>query len=289
MILATRGSALAMAQAAIVKKKLEDAGEQVTILPVKTKGDRDRQRPLTEIGGDGLFIRELEKVLLSGEADLAVHSAKDLPYQLAEGLRIAGVPEAADPRDCLLTRSCTADPGADHGPGPLCIGTGSPRRMTQYRSLDPAAEFAGIRGNINTRIGKLKEGAYGGIILAKAGLDRLMPDLTGLTVKIFSPEDMIPAPCQGILAAECRSGDRRTAELLERITDPEVLRRFEAERYLFGRMKADCSVPLGVYAEFQGDAVTIRVLFGARRFVKRGPAAEYRKLCDEICREGGMG
>ena len=104
MILATRGSALAMAQAAIVKKKLEDAGEHVTILPVKTKGDRDRRRPLTEIGGDGLFIRELEKVLLSGEADLAVHSAKDLPYQLADGLSIAGVPEAADPRDCLFRR-----------------------------------------------------------------------------------------------------------------------------------------------------------------------------------------
>ena len=288
MILATRGSALAMAQAAIVKKKLEDAGEQVTILPVKTKGDRDRQHPLTEIGGDGLFIRELERVLLSGEADLAVHSAKDLPYQLAEGLSIAGVPEAADPRDCLLARSCTADPGADHGPDPLCIGTGSPRRIVQYRSLDPAAEFAGIRGNINTRIGKLKEGAYGGIILAKAGLDRLMPDLTGLKVRIFSPEEMIPAPCQGILAAECRSSDRRTVELLERITDPEALRRFEAERYLFGRMKADCSVPLGVYAEFQGDTVTIRALFGARRFVKKGPGAEYRRLCDEICGEGGI-
>ena len=288
MILATRGSALAMAQAAIVKKKLEDAGEQVTILPVKTKGDRDRQRPLTEIGGDGLFIRELEKVLLSGEADLAVHSAKDLPYQLAEGLSIAGVPEAADPRDCLLARSCTADPGADHGPDPLCIGTGSPRRIVQYRSLDPAAEFAGIRGNINTRIGKLKEGAYGGIILAKAGLDRLMPDLTGLKVRIFSPEEMIPAPCQGILAAECRSSDRRTVELMERITDTEALRRFEAERYLFGRMKADCSVPLGVYAEFQGDTVTIRALFGARRFVKKGPGAEYRRLCDEICGEGGI-
>ena len=288
MILATRGSALAMAQAAIVKKKLEDAGEQVTILPVKTKGDRDRQRPLTEIGGDGLFIRELERVLLSGEADLAVHSAKDLPYQLAEGLRIAGVPDAADPRDCLLTRGCAADSGTDHGPVPVCIGTGSPRRIVQYRSLDPGAEFAEIRGNINTRIGKLQEGAYGGIILAKAGLERLMPDLTGLSVRVFSPEEMIPAPCQGILAAECRNGDRRTAELLERITDPEALRRFEAERYLFGRMKADCSVPLGVYAEFQGETVTIRALFGARRFEKKGPSAEYRRLCSEICLEGGM-
>ena len=173
MILATRGSALAMAQAAIVKKKLEDVGEQVTILPVKTKGDRDRQRPLTEIGGDGLFIRELEKVLLSGEADLAVHSAKDLPYQLADGLRIAGVPEAADPRDCLLTRSCTADPGADYGPDPLCIGTGSPRRRLEYARRYPDAMYLEIRGNVLTRVEKLRRGEYDGIILAKAGLDRL--------------------------------------------------------------------------------------------------------------------
>ena len=119
MILATRGSALAMAQAELVRQKLEAAGASVTILPVTTKGDRDRNRPLTEIGGDGLFIRELEKVLLSGEADLAVHSGKDLPFRLAEGLVIGGVPEMGDPRDCLLRR-----PDAGR-----IIGTGSPRRQ----------------------------------------------------------------------------------------------------------------------------------------------------------------
>ncbi len=278
MILATRGSALAMAQAELVRQKLEAAGEAVTILPVTTKGDRDRTRALTEIGGDGLFIRELEKVLLSGEADLAVHSGKDLPYRLAEGLVTGGVPVMGDPRDCLLCRQ---------GEGKI-IGTGSPRRQAEYRRIDPAAEFAGIRGNINTRIDRLREGRYDGIILAKAGLDRLKPDLTGLTVQVFSAEQMIPAPCQGILAAECRAGDQRTLELLKRITDPAAERRFAAERYLFQKLEADCAVPVGVFAEFSGTdgaEVRIRALFRGSRAEKCGPASAYRELCDEICGE----
>ena len=294
MILATRGSALAMAQAALVKEKLEKAGEAVTFLPVTTKGDRNRHLPLTEIGGDGLFVRELEAVLLSGEADLAVHSAKDLPFRPAEGLMIAGIPEAGDPRDCLLQNAdAGAGPGRQDpeeengGTGRFVVGTGSPRRRIQFQDLAPTAEFAELRGNVNTRIVRLREGAYDGIILAKAGLDRLKPDLGGLTVEAFPPEAMIPAPCQGILAAECRCGDRRTAEILERITDPEALRRFRAERYLFEHMKADCSVPVGVYADFQGDRVTIRALLGKRRSIKEGAASEYRRLCEEILREVG--
>ena len=278
MILATRGSALAVAQAELVRQKLEAAGASVTILPVTTKGDRDRNRPLTEIGGDGLFIRELEKVLLSGEADLAVHSGKDLPFRLAEGLVIGGVPEMGDPRDCLLRR-----PDAGR-----IIGTGSPRRQAEYRRLDPEAEFAGIRGNINTRIERLKEGKYDGIILAKAGLDRLKPDISGLTATVFSAEEMIPAPCQGILAVECRAEDRRIRELLQAVTDPQAERRFTAERCLFQRLQADCAVPVGVYAEFygtDGEEMRIRVLFRGARMEKCGPASGYRALCDEICEE----
>lgn len=274
MILATRGSALALAQAELVKKKLEDAGETVTILPVVTKGDRDRNRPLTEIGGDGLFIREIERVLLRGEADLAVHSAKDLPYALAEGIMIGGVPEAGDPRDCLVTRE------------ELCrvhlVATGSPRRIEEYRRLDPAAEFTGIRGNVNTRIQRLREGRADALILAKAGLERLMPDLSGLSVRCFAPDEMIPAPCQGILAAECRENDGRTRAILEAITDREATRRFETERYLFQRLQADCAMPVGVYAEFRGEKLILRVRFGARRIVKQGLAEDRIALCEEI-------
>ena len=278
MILATRGSALAMAQAELVRRKLEAAGAQVMILPVTTRGDRDRNRALSEIGGDGLFIRELEKKLLSGEADLAVHSGKDLPFRLAEGLVIGGTPEMGDPRDCLLKQ-----PG-----GEKTIGTGSPRRILEYRKLDPEAEFAEIRGNINTRIDRLREGRYGGIILAKAGLDRLRPDLEGLSVRVFSTEEMIPSPCQGILAAECRADDRKTRELLERISDPAAERRFAVERFLFQKIQADCATPVGIYAEFtgtDGEGLRIRALLGGNYAEKRGPASGYAKMCDEICRE----
>lgn len=278
MILATRGSALAMAQAELVRRKLEASGEQVTILPVTTRGDRDRNRALSEIGGDGLFIRELERTLLSGEADLAVHSGKDLPFRLAEGLVIGGTPEAGDPRDCILKL-----PG-----GKNRIGTGSPRRILEYRKLDPEAEFAEIRGNINTRIDRLREGRYGGIILAKAGLERLRPDLEGLSMRVFSTEEMIPSPCQGILAAECRADDRKTRELLKKISDPAAERRFAVERLLFQKMQADCATPVGIYAEFtgpDGEELRIRALFGGKYADKRGPASGYAQMCDEICRE----
>ena len=263
-------------------------------------------------------------MLLAGEADLAVHSGKDLPYCLAEGLTIGGVPMMADARDCLVSlpengglHSRDPESGGLHNAGP--VGTGSPRRRTEYLRLCPDAEFAGIRGNINTRIRRLREGAYGSIILAKAGLDRLEPDLSGLTVRVFSAEEMIPAPCQGILAAECRADDKKTAEVLRRITDPAAARRFEVERYLFGSMKADCAMAVGIHAEFgrfPGDElpesgepgtgtecrknkgtgtgtdrmedvemVRILALFGGKRTVKCGPAAEYRRLCGEICAE----
>ena len=278
MILATRGSALAMAQAELVRRKLEAFGEQVTILPVTTRGDRDRNRALSEIGGDGLFIRELEKKLLSGEADLAVHCGKDLPFRLAEGLVIGGTPEMGDPRDCLLKLP----------DGENRIGTGSPRRILEYGKLEPEAEFAEIRGNINTRIGRLREGRYGGIILAKAGLDRLRPDLEGLSVRIFSTEEMIPSPCQGILAAECRADDRKTQELLKKISDPSAERRFTVERCLFQKMQADCATPVGIYAEFagpDGEELHIRALLGGKYADKRGPASDYERLCEEICRE----
>lgn len=279
MVLATRGSMLALRQAEIVKMKLEAEGERVTILPVTTKGDRDRIRPLREIGGDGLFMRELERVLLSGEADLAVHSAKDLPFTLAEGLVIGGVPEAADPWDCLVC------PKTAEKEEPARIGTGSPRRIEECGKIFPDALCAGIRGNINTRIERLREGAFDGIILAKAGLDRLAPDLSGLSVRVFSPGEMVPAPCQGILAAECREGDEKTREILARITDREALSRFLAERYVFEKLEADCSTPLGVYAEMTGEEIIYRVLFGKKRLEKRGNAADYWMLGDEIVRE----
>ena len=168
LILATRGSRLALIQAELVRSALlaEGAGTEIRI--VSTKGDRDRISSIAEIGGRGLFVTELERILLEGDADIAVHSGKDLPYRLQKGLVIAGVPEAAAPNDCLITNRETKTIRR--------IGTGSPRRVLECRKFYPDAEYGSIRGNVDTRLEKLRRGEYDGILLAKAGLDRLSAD-----------------------------------------------------------------------------------------------------------------
>ena len=200
--IATRGSQLAQIQTDFVKKALEKEGIESEIVVVKTRGDRDL-RPISLIGGDGLFVRETEKLLLTEEADIAVHSAKDLPYRLADGLLIGGVLEEGDPRDCLVIRRQDggaygrADIGQNIGKeteeghsvktagtavawlrrasAPL-IGTGSPRRMAECRRWNPGAQFKSIRGNVGTRLKLLLEGACDAVVLAQAGLDRLSMD-----------------------------------------------------------------------------------------------------------------
>ena len=277
MILATRGSRLALAQTEIVKRKLEKLGESVELLIVNTKGDKDRKSELTKIGGDGLFIRELEKAVLEGYADAAIHSAKDLPYELMAGLVIASVPDEADPRDVIVTRNGELHKlgiyktgsvkfNVDHKP---VIGTGSPRRRAELLSLlnlkgstdgnayssDAHFEIRNIRGNVDARLKKLRDGEYDAIVLAKAGLDRLGYGLSdGYLSKefdfcILDTKQFIPSPCQGLLAAECRESDERTRSLLEAINDDHAMLRFKTERAVFGKLKADCSVPVGIYAE----------------------------------------
>lgn len=276
MILATRGSALALSQADIVKKKLEALGISVQLLAVSTKGDRDRLGALKEIGGNGLFIRELEKKLLNGEADVAVHSGKDLPYMLAEGLCIGCVPDAADPRDCLIRlrkRTERSQP---------VIGTGSPRRMAEYAARNPEAVFRNIRGNIDTRLKKLEAGEYDGIILAAGGMERLSLSMDGYESRCFSVEEMIPAPCQGLLAVECRERDSATRKLLQKINDAEAAKRFVAERMLFRRLKADCTKAIGIHAVLTGNDLTFYVLSEGKRLARKGTYQQLPALCEEI-------
>lgn len=268
--IAGRGSRLAMAQNELVKALLEKKGYKVRIMTVSTRGDRDRKSAVTELGGNGPFVRDVEKVLLTKEADIAVHCAKDLPYELAPGLCIAGVPDAADPRDCLIMRKGIADnlvatsgncPNASEGiateqpPRPLVIGTGSPRRIRQLQKLyageGPELEFRGIRGNITTRLDKLRRGEYDGIVLAKAGLDRIGADLRDLDARVFEPEEMIPAVGQGLLACECREEDMEMRALLESLTLPQNALRYQMERELFCRYRCDCRSAVGIYARIQ--------------------------------------
>ena len=277
MILATRGSRLALAQTEIVKRKLEKLGESVELLIVNTKGDKDRKSELTKIGGDGLFIRELEKAVLEGYADAAIHSAKDIPYELMAGLIIASVPDEADPRDVIVTRKGELYKLGIDKPDSvrvrvthkLVIGTGSPRRKAELLNLlnhkgsingnaystDAHFEIRTIRGNVDTRLKKLRDREYDAIVLAKAGLDRLGYGLSDGYLSedfdfcILDTKNFIPSPCQGLLAAECREADERTRSLLEAINNDHAMLRFKIEREIFGKLKADCSVPVGIYAE----------------------------------------
>lgn len=273
--LATRGSRLALAQANLVKEALEAKGATVELLPVSTRGDRDRTNPLSVIGGQGLFVREVEYCLLDGTADLAVHSGKDLPYELAEGLTIGGVPKAASPIDVLVSRK---------GVSIQHIGSSSPRRVFECRRHYPNATYTDLRGNVDTRLEKLRDGQYDGILLAKAGLERLQADLSEFEVREFTPEEFLPAPCQGILAVECREEDVPLRELLASVSDPLTRKRFDLERALFSRLEADCSAAIGVYASFPTEADTeLSALFREQRVTRRSKDPD--ALIEEVLRE----
>ena len=278
-ILATRGSALALAQAEEVKGFLEKKGIHVEIRTVSTGGDRDRTRPLAEIGGKGLFVKEVERELLEGRADIAVHSGKDLPYELAEGTVITGVPAAESSADCLLTRKGEELP--DH---PV-IGTGSPRRIVQCRKFLPDAEYVSIRGNVDTRLRKLREGEYDGILLARAGMNRLHCDLSDLDVREFAPDEFIPAACQGILAIQCRNEDTELCRILNEISDPESAQRLQAERFMLQLTGADCSQSVGAHASLQNGKISMWILLGEREAAGEDAYERYPDLCRQLLEE----
>ncbi|MBQ5430050.1 MAG: hydroxymethylbilane synthase [Lachnospiraceae bacterium] len=285
--LATRGSALAMVQSNLVKAALEELGMEVTLVQMETAGDKDRRSALSSMGGRGVFVKEIEQALLSGEADIAVHSGKDLPMRLADGLVIAATPRAADPRDVLLTRrgemqefvACAT--GQKEGEKQVIVGTGSLRRQSELKKLWPAAGFEGIRGNVDTRLRKLSQGVCDGLILAKAGLDRLAADLSDYDVRILEEEECIPSACQGIIAVECRAGDPGLRILLSAISHEESYRRFSVERQILAALEADCSASAGASAKITEEGrLTLHVMFDGRHQTVSGPYASYRSLCN---------
>ncbi len=261
--IATRGSRLALVQTAIVVSLLKEKGVETEVVTVSTKGDKDQKSALCQIGGQGLFVKEIEQYLLSGRADIAVHSGKDLPYTLAEGLVIAATPPAGPSCDVLISRKDAATPAR--------IGTGSPRRFAECSRLFPQAQFLDIRGNVDTRLAKLRGGDYDAVVLAQAGLERLGADLGGFNVRVLSPAECIPAPCQGIIAVECRESDTALIQLLKECSHTETFLRFTAERYLFGLLNADCSVPIGIYSQLSPDGITLTALFGGRKGTSTAP------------------
>jgi len=245
----TRGSQLALWQANTVSAQLTAAGAPPSrIVIIKTSGDQLQDRPLSEVGGKRLFVKEIEDALLRNEVDLAVHSSKDMPAVLPAGLSIAGVLPREDPHDAVVLPSTVrlkADLSELLGATPR-IGTGSVRRVAQLLNLFPKARFENVRGNVDTRLRKLEEGQYDALVLAAAGLRRLG---FGERISMTLPSDVcVPAPGQGIVAIETRDADDATRALVERITDTNASAALDAERAVVEALGGGCQTPIGALA-----------------------------------------
>jgi hydroxymethylbilane synthase len=258
--LGTRGSALALVQARTVAALLrERTGTDCEIVVIKTSGDVMADARLSDVGGKGLFVKEIEDALLERTIDLAVHSSKDMPAVLPDGLEVCAVLPREDPRDALvLPAPASAQPfdaAVQALPASPRIGTSSVRRVAQLSSLLPRAAFVPFRGNLDTRLRKLDQGDVDAIVLAAAGLRRL-----GQAARItclIPPDACVPAPGQGIVAIETRVGDDRTAGLVARIGDGDALDALWAERAVVAALGGGCQMPIGAHATVTGDTITL--------------------------------
>lgn len=257
--IATRKSALALWQAEYVKARLEQAhpGLLVSLVPMVSRGDKLLDAPLAKIGGKGLFVKELETALLENEADIAVHSMKDVPMDFPEGLGLYCICEREDPRDAFVSNTYDS---LDALPAGSVVGTSSLRRQAQLLARRPDLKIHFLRGNVNTRLAKLDAGEYDAIILAAAGLIRL-----GFQDRIrssISAEDSLPAGGQGAVGIECRSADTEIHALLAPLHHRETALRVTAERALNKRLNGGCQVPIACYALLENDQLWLRGLVG---------------------------
>ena len=252
IVLGTRKSALARAQTTRVARMLIAREEEVREVLIETEGDLRLDRPLRELEGKGFFTKELDRALLDGSIDAAVHSLKDLPTDLPDGLALAAVLERDDPHDSLLLRPHIVEQQPSAKPPVLraaaVIGTSSLRRQAQLQQLFPHSEQKEIRGNVPTRIAKLCSGDYDGIVLARAGLDRLELELQDLIVHDFDAESFVPAPGQGAIAVVCRADDEATLRHLAPLDHSPTRGATTAERALLARFEGGCHLPLGALA-----------------------------------------
>ena len=241
----TRGSRLALRQAELVAEALQRArpGLEVELVPIRTAGDRLDTAHLATVGGKGLFVKEIEEALRDGRVELAVHSLKDLPADLPEGLTLAAFPERDDPRDALVSRSGESLAALPRG---ARVGTSSLRRRVQLLARRPDLAVEALRGNVETRLRKLDEVPYDAVVLAVAGLRRLGLAPSGMV--LLEPDEMLPAVGQGVLAVETREEDAVTRELVLRVDDPPTRAAAEAERAFLRLIGGSCTTPLGAYA-----------------------------------------
>jgi len=248
--LGTRGSALARRQAEIVTDAL---GVEIERVVVQTEGDRRTEAPLEEIGGEGVFVKDIERRLLAGEIDLAVHSMKDMPARDPDGLVVGAVLPRADARDALVARDGLT---LEQLPLGARVGTDSKRRVTQLLAMRPDLKIESIRGNVDTRIAKVMSGDYDAAVLAVAGMARL--GVLQQASQVFEPDEMVPACAQGILAVQCRAGDAEVLDALHAIDHAATRAAADAERAFLRRLGAGCRLPVGAYAEVTEGNVFIR-------------------------------
>ena len=248
LIIGSRGSKLALWQANFVRDSLlrRHNGLEVEVRIIKTKGDKILDVALSKVGGKGLFTKELEQAIISREVDLAVHSMKDLPTELPQGLVAGVVTRRSHGGDVLVSRGNRLFKDLPSG---STVGTGSLRRRVQLQTLRPDLEYADLRGNVDTRLGKLDAGRYDAIVLAEAGLVRL--GLENRIGEVFSPEEITPAAGQGALALEYRQNDSGTAELVSFLADPGTTLEVQDERLFLSTLGGGCQVPIGVRAELR--------------------------------------
>lgn len=250
----SRESRLAVIQAEIVKQAIEQHHPEmeVTIVTMKTSGDRILDKALYEVGGKGLFVKELDHALRNGDVDIAVHSMKDMPMETPEDLPVAACTKREDPRDVLIYK-----PGTQELPDNPVIGTSSKRRILQAQKLYEGCICRNLRGNVQTRMQKLENGEYDGIILAAAGIKRLGIDLPGR--RIFSAKEMLPAAGQGIMAVQGRAGENYS--WLREIHDRESALAVKAERSFVRALGGSCSSPIGAYAVVKGEELCLTGLY----------------------------
>lgn len=278
----TRKSKLALAQTNMVVNEIKKYFPSINIevAHFTTKGDKVLNKPLINIGGKGVFVTEIEDALINKEIDLAVHSAKDLPLKLQDNLTISAVLKRGNYRDTLVTvKGKEIDFSRE-----IIIGTGSNRRKLAFKNLYPNATFKDIRGNVDTRLNKLYNGEYDGIILAMAGLERL--DLLSDSRFTFTPFDykeFVPAPCQGIIAIESRNND--LTEILSKINHKDTYYSFQTERHILNILNADCGMPLGAYSFVENNKINVVYTSDSKEIITKSDLLENRySLAESVVR-----
>ena len=295
LIIATRSSQLALWQANWVQAQVNKHYPEIKVelLQIKTTGDKILDTPLSKIGGKGLFVKELEVAMLEGKADLAVHSMKDVPTILPEGLEISVITEREEPADAFISNHFDS---FEQLPENSVVGTSSLRRVAQLQYARPDLTFKSLRGNVNTRLRKLDEGEFDAIILAAAGLIRL--EMEERITELLSFETSLPAICQGIVGIESRVKDTETLSLIQNLSHQETTIKVQAERSLLSRLNGGCQVPLGGFATIEGDIIKLTGLIASpdgKEFIKLSQKAELKDayqlgvdLAESLLKGGGL-